>query len=535
MSHRILLLPLDERPCNYWYPRYLAPIAGVELLMPPVEMMPAYRKPGNTSALSHWFLDRIGAADAVVVSVDLLGYGGLIPSRIGGETSAEVIDRLDILREARRRKPDLYMAGFNVIMRASNSYSNFEEPEYWSRFGRDIYRISVLTDRVERLREAGDEAELSALKAKVDSAAVEDYFNRRSRNHAVNRAMIQMAAEGVLDFLFLSQDDASEYGVPAREQRVLRADIREANAGDRVVVYPGADEVGSVLLARAACQLAGYTPTFFPRYASTNGPNIVALFEDRPLDQTVRGEVFCAGGVVADAPRDADIMLFVNTPGTSQSYPGVDNVSTTVETPGRNLPDFLSALRHYATKNQVAVADVAYCNGADPALVPLLPRFLGFPQLAGYAGWNTAANTIGTVVAHAAMRMVGVHSAQSESLAREAAHQTFLFHRVLEDWGYQTVVRTELQNELLAAGEDAYKPSDIQKAWGEVERRLYTLGSKIFGKWFADQGSSPDPTIRPEGWELKGVTLPWDRMFEVGIDLEVGVEGGQADEQQPSD
>ncbi|HOC31950.1 MAG TPA: DUF4127 family protein, partial [Armatimonadota bacterium] len=163
MPHRILLLPLDERPCNYWYPRYLAPIAGVDLLMPPAEMMPAYRKPGNTSALSHWFLDRIGAADAVVVSVDLLGYGGLIPSRIGGETSAEVIDRLDILREARRRKPDLYLAGFNVIMRAANSYSNFEEPEYWSRFGQDIYRISVLTDRVERLHEAADEAELPAL------------------------------------------------------------------------------------------------------------------------------------------------------------------------------------------------------------------------------------------------------------------------------------------------------------------------------------------------------------------------------------
>ena len=127
-----------------------------------------------------------------------------------------------------------------------------------------MFRLSQLTDRVERLDIAEEREELEALKAELDPALVADYLGRRERNHAVNRAAIKMASDGLFDFLFLSQDDASEFGIPAREQRVLRADIREYNVNDKVVVYPGADEVGLVLLARAACQLAGYTPPLLP-------------------------------------------------------------------------------------------------------------------------------------------------------------------------------------------------------------------------------------------------------------------------------
>jgi hypothetical protein len=194
------------------------------------------------------------------------------------------------------------------------------------------------------------------------------------------------------------------------------------------------------------------------------------------------------------------------------------------------LPDFLSALRYYLHYKQVAVADVAYCNGADPALVPLLPKFVNFPQLAGYAAWNTAANTIGTVVAHATLRTLGLHHIEDgDMLEREAAHQTFLFYRLLEDWGYQTIVRTDLNRLIEEQGLDCARlDADTACYRDEVERRLERLGSQAFHDWFADQSSSPDPTIRPEGWDLQKVTLPWDRTFEVGLELCVGVEASEA-------
>jgi hypothetical protein len=250
-------MPLDERPCNAWYPRYAAPIAGVELLMPPTEILPSYRTPGNPSALRRWLLENVDAADAAVVSIDLLGYGGLIPSRIGHETTDEVLRNIEALREVRARKPDLPLLAFNIIMRTSDSAVNTEEPDYWTPHGHDIFRLSLLMDRLDRLGLDEERTEHDALRDRLPAEHVEDYLTRRARNHEVNRAAIRLAAENVLDFVFLSQDDASEYGLPAREQRALRADIAALNVGEKVVVYPGADEDGVELLARAASPLQG--------------------------------------------------------------------------------------------------------------------------------------------------------------------------------------------------------------------------------------------------------------------------------------
>ena len=149
------------------------------------------------------------------------------------------------------------------------------------------------------------------------------------------------------------------------------------------------------------------------------------------------------------------------------------------------------------------------------------------PQLAAYGGWNTAANTIGTVVAHATMRTLGLHHIEGGNpMEREAAHQTFLFHRLLEDWGYQAIIRTDMENTLFESGKwGKLTPEDVEQLRAEAERRIEMLGSTTFSEWFAGQGSSPDPTIRPEGWELQRVTLPWNRTFEIGLDLCVGVEG----------
>jgi hypothetical protein len=44
---RIALLPLDDRPVNGRLPAMVAAIAGAELLMPPVELLPRMREPSD--------------------------------------------------------------------------------------------------------------------------------------------------------------------------------------------------------------------------------------------------------------------------------------------------------------------------------------------------------------------------------------------------------------------------------------------------------------------------------------------------------
>src|SRR5690606_38859347 len=148
----------------------------------------------------------------------------------------------------------------------------------------------------------------------------------------------------------------------------------------------------------------GKRPKVYPRYSSTKGPFIIPRYEDRPLAESVKGQIYAAGGVLVHTPQEANFMLFLNTPGEAQDEAPRQDRSTTVDTPGRNLLDFTEAILHYTDQGiPAAVADVAYANGGDTAFVTLLLRRVGLKRLSAYAGWNTAGNTLGTVGARASV------------------------------------------------------------------------------------------------------------------------------------
>ncbi len=58
-----------------------------------------------------------------------------------------------------------------------------------------------------------------------------------------------------------------------------------------VVIYPGADEVGMLLLARAVNKKRRLTPSFKVEFSSVNGPFIITRYEDRPLLEGIKGQI----------------------------------------------------------------------------------------------------------------------------------------------------------------------------------------------------------------------------------------------------
>lgn len=93
----------------------------------------------------------------------------------------------------------------------------------------------------------GDADELSELKAKVDPAALKDYLDRRAFNGSFNIRTLDLVEDGTIDFLIIPQDDSAKYGYTAMDQKTVRAKIDEKVLNDRVILYPGADELGMVL------------------------------------------------------------------------------------------------------------------------------------------------------------------------------------------------------------------------------------------------------------------------------------------------
>src|SRR6185436_9837244 len=104
--------------------------------------------------------------------------------------------------------------------------------------------------------------ELRKLRGQLPDDYVNDFLVRRLRNHIVNLTAVQMLTDSVLDLLVLSSDDTSPYGLGSREKRWIAEWASRLGIEKKLLMYPGADEVGSVLVARAINETFGHMPTF---------------------------------------------------------------------------------------------------------------------------------------------------------------------------------------------------------------------------------------------------------------------------------
>ena len=115
---KILLVPIDDRPATTQFAEMIAAIAGRQLLMPPAAELGRFTTPGSPKAIVSW-LGSFNASDAeaLVVSSDMLAFGGLIASRRHGAGLPESINRLQAIREFRRNNPRVPVLAFSIVMR----------------------------------------------------------------------------------------------------------------------------------------------------------------------------------------------------------------------------------------------------------------------------------------------------------------------------------------------------------------------------------------------------------------------------------
>ena len=520
----IALLPLDDRPCNHQFPALLGPVAGVRVALPPKPLLGRFTRPGLPDACAAWLLESAQGADAAVVGLDMLAYGGIVAGRSADMPLRAALERLNALRRLRRAGPRMPILAVGLIRRLGTTVTSPESAGIHA----DLVRYSELNDRVARLGRTGLKAELRAVRRRLPRAALDEYVATRRRNHRVNRAAVALVADGMLDYLILAQEDALPAGPHVVEQRALRAQARALGVAARVAIHPGADEAGLVLLARAVCEMHGWRPRVAPIYSRPAGARTVALFEDRPIERTVRGQVAAVGALLAAAPRgeggargigDADIELLVHTPRGRQTYPG--------SAPPHAPPaSFLRRVVRAADAGRAAVADVAYCNGADPQLAAALIEAGVFADLAAYAGWNTAGNTVGAALAHAVLRQIGLAAArgQRERERRDLAHHTFLLHRLTDDCAYQSQVRLEAHSLAGRLGASPYRLGRHGAALaGFVRERLTDRCLEHFDQAF--RGRALPGGRRLGAVQRIAVRLPWGRLFEVGLAIRLGAGG----------
>ncbi len=509
MTLQIALIPLDERPVNTRYPQMLGTIGGAEVLLPPPAVRGLGRGPADLEAVSRWLQDAAETADAAIVSCELLGFGNLIASRISGDSAAAALARLAVLEDINARCP---VHAFSLITRVSNADDAVEEPAYWAEWGTAFHRYARLAHQAE-CGVLEDAAALAESEARLPADLKADWLTRRLRNHTVNLGLLDLAARGSVASLRLTSDDTGVYGFPSRERAWLAGwpALIGGSLPARVRMHPGADEVGSAILAKLLMAHAGKAPRVFVVYSHAQGDALIAPYEDRPLRETVAGQIDSCGGRLAEGLDDCDLVLGVATPvpGRTAWHPGCLAEDRAARTAGYQL--FLETLAEaQAAGLPAALADTAYPNGADPLLTERLLGGAGLDlgSLAAYGAWNTAGNTLGVVVAQAfCAGLIG------SDPARRAAQSAFLAHRFLEDWGYQAETRRAARAEAARLwgrpepdpGSDAEQANLCAFIEGRLTGQLEVLQAHGVGRGL---------TLTPGS-----TRLPWGRTFEVDFEL----------------
>jgi hypothetical protein len=462
----------------------IAAVAGAESLQPPSRTLGSAKRPGASREIGAWMETFVDDFDALIVSLEMLGYGGLVGSRTTLDSPWKVLSRLRPLDAVRQKRKDLQLYGSSVVLRASDSYSDAEEPEYWSEFGRELHAFGAELHRRHNRLEDG---ELEQLRANLPAEIRSDFLRRRIRNHIVNLEALRLLESGVLDLLLLTSDDTAVHSAGSLEQGWLADWVFALGREDRVLIYPGADELGSTLTARA---LPGGPVSFCIRCVEPDGLERVAKFENVPVRETVVRQIAASGGTVEPDPEVSDVILLVHAPSPVEGDwfggPPADPDGSVVAAVASQAGALVDA------GEAVALADVRYTNGADPWLVDALRSRMDLLALTAYAGWNTAANTLGTVVAHAA----AVVRARREGTFVPNAHRRLLAHRLLEDCAYQTVVRPEVPG-VMARGDDPV---------AFIATELARHASRIL----------PEERIRIVPATVR---LPWQREFEIDFEL----------------
>lgn len=460
---RIAFIPIDNRPVCYTLAQQIAAIdSDLTLLLPPREMLGDLTKTADIKGLINW-LKNLEDVDRIIVSLDTVAYGGLIPSRRSIETEEEIKKRMNDFKSVLVSKNAKVFA-FSSIMRISNNNINEEEKEYWSLYGEKIFKYSY---------ESHKNAPDTQIETDVPFEILQDYLNTRRRNFDINTMYLDWAKEGVFDTLVFSKDDCAQFGLNVAEAQALESSIKENNLN--ALVKTGADEIPLSLLSRALAQGKGIK--IGAVFTQPDYVDRISKYEDVSVFESVKGQIELAGCEMTAAAQ-ADIVLFVNNFKEEQGelVMGVDVEGYSGEL---KLPD-----------KPYLVADILNANGADNAFVQkFLKQDIDWQKFLGYAGWNTTGNTLGSALCCAVVKYLA-------SNYNEDAFKKVQSVRFLDDWAYQANVRKLLKSRMALPD-----TKELKKA---MKMEMLAFESILQEKFCID---------------LNGVeySFPWNRFFEVEV------------------
>ena len=372
--------------------------------------------------------------------------------------------------------------------------SGYEEPDYYRNYGANIFRYTALKDKkeLETLSER-ETKELAFLERLIPSRAMNDWMGRRDKNFAANKKLIDLAKSDNFNYLLLGRDDNAPWSQTHYESRHLK----EYGGTDKkkYMAVAGIDEVGLMLITRAINDGTKNVPFIFVKYNWGRGGDTVPLYSDEKIDDSIDAEILATGANRVKDPDHADFVLVVNTNTNGETYEAQD--AKNASTPRDGTRYIVDTVADYVAEGrQVVVADIAFANGADNALMEQFGKRRLLTELHAYAGWNTATNSTGFAISQGIL---------AKKMSPEDKRD-MLVTRLLDDWAYQANVRNVVAAQLKWVRGDGF--------YGSLNDKVANV-TESCNRMILNFVESNLPPFEDNG-EFS-VKFPWNRMFEADI------------------
>lgn len=471
---KIVVVPIDDRPCHTTLVQSaLEGYQDIQALYPSKRILGHFMKSGDTNLISNFIVETSKDAQAMVVSIDALLFGGLVQAR----TSEAVIDYdayralLQSIRQAKIQNPSLKIYAYSVIMRLTTTVTDSNNLEIWEL----IFKYSQWVHKAEL--DLKYKEELDQIESQIPKETLRAYLNARKRNHWANKEVIKLVLDGVIDYAVLVQEDTTTYGMHVKEQTILRDLIENNKLNDKVVIKNGTDEMVALLIAR----LINTTPSVVAVDDSMVDPKFIAMYEDRPVLENFRRSLDIANL----KEGKSDTLIFI-TPTSGKPVDLCFESPDLLEANNDVVPHLKSC-----SYSKLGILDVRDANGGNVALLESILSEIDNDSLVAYSAWNTASNAIGTFLLDITLALKG------------HVNRKYLRHRILDDALYQGSVRSLLNQWMKENGYDVWKENE--------DRRLNETVTKLMNDAILKQNMIVDKT------PIKA-HLPWGRSFEIEME-----------------
>lgn len=543
----IAYVPLDDRPDNVERAVYLADSLGYELAMPEAD---DYRtrlqdqplnengtQYGDRADLYEWVLAQEAAGcDRYILSLDQLLSGGLVNSRslwesepvtLSDGTTLTEEDLLENLLSTLAADADNQVWLLESVMRLAPTvgYDHWDLEGYnalrsYGMAGRPVLEGEKLTiSNIEADYRLGSDGTVLALSEfGLEEWEVAEYLSARTRKLSLSDQMLETVSRpGYENFhVLIGIDDSSvEDSIQKNEIAYLRSLLREGDA-----LLSGVDDLAFKAIARLYLDEIGWQgANVSVRYYGGTEDQPACDYDYQPLT-TIMEEHFDFFGLTAADPGAEELRILVLTQPADEAQKAA-------------YYEALIADINDCRKAGMPVVLIDAGNGTyGTAFHDTLTEETELGWLLSYAGFLDMAIVTGTALSHGVARYAFLHHGE-QTEATERAFARTLADSILKDFCYKNVVREELiayiRNDLGGNPDNFWQPAiDLEAVQARLERGMDDATAKVIDNLEHSNFISalpPTGEYAERGWggvELTNYRFPWDRAFEIGMDIRLG-------------